>query len=1667
VSVAAPIPLDAPDWADEARPLGAEFLGAEAFALLRRTLRLDGALALTGRTVERPSPSCLRLRATLRGPGWMRHGGEAVDDEEDDEAAETEAAPQAVVELIVAEEAGRRVFVLALAPGEGAVPALADACLLALGAEADAFSALAFRPLIVFASQDNPAGPAPDGWPDGVALERGLNVPIASAALDASLQPILTALIGGGAFAGTAEPWPAGARAVVRAVPVRPRAPWSTPPEGTSAAGGEEDGDAETPPQGEAAEPEEALELVLAPPAAMASGAFSGLGLSATLDGIALATPLSDAAAGGFEARLRLILGAGGAALPLEASCDPANGVALLRLGAQPTLNEGLAAFAEAFGGGAVTILPGTDLGTALGGIALQDAWIAVDLTGEESDGPEAFAMGLAVGATAPIPLFDGRLHFAPQAALRVDHPFDGDRRRVSGVLHGEATLGPASAAATVTLPDGAFAAGFSVQLSEAAAALGVAAEAIPEAIAALTATAAVEGEPEAGVFSARLSLSETASWAPERAAGALTLHNLLIAVSREGTEADVTLALAASATVGDVSFAVEAGYAGGWSLSGATTEDLPLERIARDLIGGAPTPEGTEGLTLTAVSLAADFREDGGYAVSGATAHAWKPFGDLPLELQLVQFALDKRWSSAVTVDVAARIDFGPVALSLEAHRPAGAAGWRFTGSLATELDLAALAGDIGRHFGADAAQGLPEGLTVTTLSLDVDTGTRDVAFVCAGSVPVAADKTLAVRFEIAAKRDESGKMTVRAGCRVDLDPVHFDGRLESKAEETLFAGTLALDAAGGRVALRPAVAALDERAAAFLPDAALDLRQVLLALRKPGTGDAVAVFDLLMGLDIALDLSDVLPIGDALGTPRIALEDLRVRIATGDLSAKELEALNALLGEGVEPIAAGTDEPAVAKGLDLSAHLSLGAGTPMALGLDAAPKPDKPAEGPGAGGAPAEAEGETVKWFEVGRSVGPLHVGRAGLAYDEGRLGLRLDSAVDLAGLHLGLKGFGLDFPLADPAHPAVSLGGLALAYDGGPVTIGGGFERIEQDGTVRFDGAVELATPALSVTGFGSFAGLGGAPSLFVFAAAHAELGGPPPFRVRGLAAGFGYNRTLTLPPIEAVATFPLVQAAMGDGPLGGSGGAGGLDEAMRLLAPHVAPRRDCYWLAAGVRFSSFEMVESVALLSASFGDDIEIGLLGLSRLTLPKGASEDAVVAFAELALRVSFKPGAGLLAVEGRLTEASFLLSRDCRLTGGFAFFLWFAGEHEGDFVVSLGGYHPRFEPPAHYPAVPRLGIDWKVSEELRITAEMYFALTPACMMVGGRLAATYHGGCVRAAFVAYADFLILWEPLKYSAEMGIALAVSADLELFTLHFELTVDLALWGPAFGGRFEVHVAAISFAVAFGAPRTPPAPLDAAGFRKAFLPDPGAVVSLRAAGGTIGEETGGDSPAPVLRAHGLRLEAQSVVPLTGLRFGGEHRPDVVPTDAVRLGIAPMAQETLDAVLEIDLVNLDAPPGAPHAATATNIELKPIAAEAPAALWQPTREVAIPTRPPRAEEMTLRAPLGVAIRFLPHAPEDPLPKMRLGVFAYRDLARGLPDFPVDAHCEGAKGRLDDIATVAAPVRAAVLGAVAAQSPFALAPVDLSRLAEHHEAHFQSRPIVAALGARNEGHQS
>jgi hypothetical protein len=228
--------------------------------------------------------------------------------------------------------------------------------------------------------------------------------------------------------------------------------------------------------------------------------------------------------------------------------------------------------------------------------------------------------------------------------------------------------------------------------------------------------------------------------------------------------------------------------------------------------------------------------------------------------------------------------------------------------------------------------------------------------------------------------------------------------------------------------------------------------------------------------------------------------------------------------------------------------------------------------------------------------------------------------------------------------------------------------------------------------------------------------------------------------------------------------------------------------------------------------------------------PAPTPQTACFTYVELGIAASCDFHAGVLRVEARLSPNSFVMNPLCHLTGEFAMCSWFGDSpYAGNFVFSIGGFHPAFSRPTYYPNPPRLAINWCVSSNLMIRGEAYFAVTPKAVMGGSALNAVFNMGPLYAYFSAHADFLMTFHPFHLIVDVGISVGVEFDLELLfvTIHIGVhcDADLHIEGPPFGGFAYVHFWVFGFRVPFGDSNKRPDPLKLNDFREFLfqVPDP----------------------------------------------------------------------------------------------------------------------------------------------------------------------------------------------------------------------------------------------------
>lgn len=747
-----------------------------------------------------------------------------------------------------------------------------------------------------------------------------------------------------------------------------------------------------------------------------------------------------------------------------------------------------------------------------------------------------------------------------------------------------------------------------------------------------------------------------------------------------------------------------------------------------------------------------------------------------------------------------------------------------------------------------------------------------------------------------------------------------------------------------------------------------------VFVAYKNPKTSEWQFYFGLSIG--ISINLSNLPLIDKVLSDQeKIEIRNLQVLVSSTPLLSTnpddlaEISLINSFISQGYPTIPAQGLPGTIA----ISAQFDFGGliiplsiGTPaktiqVGQSTGALPSTGGSSVGPGSGTNPGSvpqptqsADGAT--WFNIQKSFGPVSFQKVGVKYEEGVLWLLIDAGITAAGLGISVIGLSMGLPLTT-FQPEFNIEGLGVAYSNPTLTISGAFEKLSPKApvTLQFAGTVTVQLKEFGISAMGAYAQFDSQTSMFVFANIDGSFGGPGFFFITGFCGGFGYNSKLRVPGQEEVYPFPFV-ASMSDPSVFGANPSPTtvLQEIMGGVNPWVTPSVGDIWMSAGIKFTTYKVVNSTALIVAEFGNKFLLSLIGLSRARFPMEGP--TVYAYVELQLEAIFDPSEGVASFTAVLSPNSYVLDKACHLTGGFALCYWFGpSPYAGDFVLTLGGYSPYFTPPSYYPQEPLLGFSWALDSSISISGGLYFAMTPAAVMAGGNLSAVYHSGNLKAWFDMYADIIIWYNPFHFIADIGINIGASYKVDLLfcskTFSAELGADLMLWGPPTGGMVTIHWFIISFTVDFGADLSTGLDKQIWNDFIKVLPAPNDVVKITLLKGLLEGPVPADSGDGltvssdaqqiwVVRADSFQFTTNSSVPLSELCIGTDTTP--VKTGSP-LNIKPMQSTGLSAKKTLAIVSKE---------TGNNVlnstwDIEFINSNVPSALWGTGSSKELPSGP------------------------------------------------------------------------------------------------------------------------
>jgi hypothetical protein len=534
---------------------------------------------------------------------------------------------------------------------------------------------------------------------------------------------------------------------------------------------------------------------------------------------------------------------------------------------------------------------------------------------------------------------------------------------------------------------------------------------------------------------------------------------------------------------------------------------------------------------------------------------------------------------------------------------------------------------------------------------------------------------------------------------------------------------------------------------------------------------------------------------------------------------------------------------------------------------------------------------------WFlQIQREFGPIYLEQVGLAVgqDGGELrtiGVLIDGKVSLFGLSAAVDDLSLTYTVSGDGSPfdarrwKIDVAGFAITAELSGLTLAGGLRKFTPaEGGSEYLGMLLARLGVYGITVYGGFGEVGPPhdkyTSMFLFGAVNGPIGGPPAFFLTGIGGGFGANRQLLVPTdLSQFGNYPLIKA------LDPAARAGDPFTELAQAREFFPAQRGQFWFAAGISFNSFTLVDGVVVVAVSFGNGLEISILGLARMALPR---PQAALVSIELALVARISTREGVVLVQAQLTDNSWLIAPAVRLTGGFAFAAWFGGPNKGQFVLTLGGYHPDFHRDG-YPVVPRLGLTWQIGDVVSVSGGSYFALTSEALMAGMKVEIHAQIGPAWAHLVFGADGIVYFDPFWLSVTIYASIDAGVTIDLWfaeiTISVHLSARLTVTGPPFRAvaRFEIGPVGVTFAIGPAADDPPPLtwPAFVAKYLEEAAPGRARALSAITGAGTVppagGAATGGDTSPDGQPDRPFRVVAEftatitSTIPLRELATAG----------------------------------------------------------------------------------------------------------------------------------------------------------------------------------------------------
>ena len=445
----------------------------------------------------------------------------------------------------------------------------------------------------------------------------------------------------------------------------------------------------------------------------------------------------------------------------------------------------------------------------------------------------------------------------------------------------------------------------------------------------------------------------------------------------------------------------------------------------------------------------------------------------------------------------------------------------------------------------------------------------------------------------------------------------------------------------------------------------------------------------------------------------------------------------------------------------------------------------------------------------LEIGATFG---AGIGPLSASVQNVGLRLVFSFPAGGGDLGPLAIAAGFKSPSGVGLSIDTAGLA----------GGGFLS-HNDTTSTYAGMLQLAYQQFQLQAFGLIATkLPTGPGYSLIAMIDANF---PPielvagFTLNGVGGLLGINRTISIDALEAaIKAKTLSNFLFAKNPVAN---AAQLLTDLDTFFP-AAQGRYVFGPLLQIGWGGRAVTIDLALI-LELPDPVRLVLIGELAVFLPD-PDEKLVELHMDVLGTMDFGTDEGSLDA---VLHDSHIMSYP--LQGAMAFRGCWAGGDKSTFLLSIGGFHPKFQPPPGFPALQRLSISMPSGHISKLNLEGYLAVSSNTLQIGAKLDIFVGVDGFGLAGNLNFDTLIERHPFHFDGDISGSVTLSAggdDIMSVGLTANLTGP-APWHCAGSAHFSVFGFGVSksFSTTFGddAPALPTTLVDVGAAIRAALSDP----------------------------------------------------------------------------------------------------------------------------------------------------------------------------------------------------------------------------------------------------